>query len=172
MTKKFSIHDWQAKQRQLNLAEQDDYQRRQDRLTPGKNPEEFYGSDSLFSQESMSNADIRALQTVVGEYSLNKILNTIAVIADRMGKNDEADMVKKLANQIQDFDPSFEPGYRGNPMNEAHGLDKEDVNTLKDFLKNHLSKDKDPEVYKVLQFVINSNIEVDQTKDLSKAKNK
>ena len=34
------------------------------------------------SQESMSNADIKSLQKVVGEYSLNKVLNTIAVIAD------------------------------------------------------------------------------------------
>ena len=77
MSKKFDIHEWQAKQRLLNEER---------------------------SQESMSNADIRALQTVVGEYSLNKILNTISVIADRVGKNDEADMIKKLANKIQDFD--------------------------------------------------------------------
>ena len=114
MDKKFNIHDWQAKQR---LAEQDDdpnWQKRQDALTPGKNPDAFYGPGSPYqklkqksgnkSQESMSNADIGALQKVVGEYSLNKILNTIAVIADRLGKNDEADMIKKLANKIQDFD--------------------------------------------------------------------
>ena len=180
MSKKFNIHEWQAKQRYLEtkkpkwLAEQDDYQRRQDRLTPGKNPEEFYGSDSPFSQESMSNADIRALQTVVGEYSLNKILNTIAVIADRMGKNDEADMVKKLANQIQDFDPSFEPGYRGNPMNEAHGLDKEDIETLETLInqieQGTINSKKIKDFVKVLQFVVDSNVEVDQTKDLSKNK--
>ena len=78
MSKPFNIHDWQAKQRRLT--------------------EEH-------SQESMSNSDIRALQTVVGEYSLNKVLNTIAVIADRIGKHDKADMVKKLASQIQDFEP-------------------------------------------------------------------
>ena len=116
MDKKFNIHDWQAKQR---LAEQDDdpnWQKRQDALTPGKNPDAFYGPGSPYqklkqksgnkSQESMSNADIGALQKVVGEYSLNKILNTVAVIADRIGKNDEADMIKKLANQIQDFEPT------------------------------------------------------------------
>ena len=115
MDKKFNIHDWQAKQRRL--VEQDDdpnFQKRQDRLTPGKNPDAFYGPDSFYqkmkqksndtSQESMNNADIESLQKVVGEYSLNKILNTIAVIADRVGKNDEADMIKKLANKIQDFD--------------------------------------------------------------------
>ena len=80
MSKKFNIHDWQYKQR----------------------------LDEEKSQESMSNADIKALQTVVGEYSLNKVLNTIAVIADKMGKHDEADMVKKFANKIQDFDSTEE----------------------------------------------------------------
>ena len=106
MNKPFNIHDWQAKRR---LTEQDEFQKRQDRLTPGKNPEEFYGDGSLdklrqTSQESMSNADIRALQVVVGDYSLNKVLNTIAVITDKTGKHDEADMIKNLASKIQDFD--------------------------------------------------------------------
>ena len=103
---KFNIHDWQDKQRR-SLFEQDD---RPDnwRELPGYNPDAFYGPDSLISkmksQESMSNADIKALQTVIGNYSLNKVLNTIAVLADKMGKNDEANMVKKLADKIQDFD--------------------------------------------------------------------
>jgi hypothetical protein len=42
------------------------------------------------SGESMSNADIGALQKLVGNYSLEKILKTIAIIADRGGMNDEA----------------------------------------------------------------------------------
>ena len=114
MTKRFDIHDWQAKQR---LIEQDEFQKRQDALTPGKNPSAFFGDDSLMSkmrsQESMSNADIRSLQVVVGDYSLNKVLNTIAVIADKIGKHDEADMIKKLATQIQDFnDPRTDPEIR------------------------------------------------------------
>ena len=75
MNKPFSIHEWQAKQKRLNEER---------------------------SQESMSNADIRSLQIIVGEYSLNKILNTISFIADRIGKHDEADMIKKLASQIQE----------------------------------------------------------------------
>ena len=83
MDKKFSIHEWQAKQRQAKQ-----------RLL---NEER--------SQESMSNTDIKALQKLAGEYSLNKILNTIAAIAGKMGKNDEADKVKKSASQIQDFEP-------------------------------------------------------------------
>ena len=121
--KRFDIHNWQANQVKQRLAEQDwsqknqdDWQKRQDALTPGKNPDAFYGPGSFYqkmkqkpddrSQESMGNADIGALQKVVGEYSLNKILNTIAVIADKTGKHDEADMIKKLANQIQDFEPT------------------------------------------------------------------
>ena len=75
MSKPFNIHDWQAKQR----------------LTEER------------SQESMSNADIRALQTVISNYSLNKVLNTLAIITDKIGKHDEADMIQKLASQIQDF---------------------------------------------------------------------
>ena len=83
MSKKFDIHEWQAKQRQAKQ-----------RLL---NEER--------SQEPMSNTDIKALQKLAGEYSLNKILNTIAAIAGKMGKNDEADKVKKSASQIQDFEP-------------------------------------------------------------------
>lgn len=78
MGKRFDIHDWQAKQR---LTE---------------------------DQRSMSNADIRALQTVISNYSLNKVLNTLAVIVDKIGKHDEADMVQKLANQIQDFSDTMD----------------------------------------------------------------
>ena len=115
MAKKFNIHDWHYKNRLMEQQDDDpNWQKRQDALTPGKNPDAFYGPGSPYqklkqksgdkSQESMSNADIKALQTVVGEYSLNKVLNTIAVIADRVGKNDEADMIKKFADKIQDFD--------------------------------------------------------------------
>ena len=44
---RFNIHDWQAKQR---LAENDAWQKRQDALTPGKNPDAFYGDDSIMSK--------------------------------------------------------------------------------------------------------------------------
>ena len=52
MTKPFNIHDWQAKQQRL--TEDDAYQKRQDRLTPGKNPDEFYGDGSL---DKLRNSD-------------------------------------------------------------------------------------------------------------------
>ena len=51
MSKRFDIHEWQAKQR---LVEQDEFQKRQDRLTPGKNPDEFYGDGSL---DKLRNSD-------------------------------------------------------------------------------------------------------------------
>ena len=53
MAKKFNIHDWQAKQR---LDEQ---------------------------QESMSNADIGALNKIVKKYSMDKIIKTINILKDR-----------------------------------------------------------------------------------------
>ena len=80
MSKKFDIHEWQAKQRRLNEG---------------------------MSQESMSNEDITNLMVIVADYSLNKILNTMAILVDSQpNKQNEADMIKKLANQIQDFEPT------------------------------------------------------------------
>ena len=90
------------------MSEQNDDRPPNWRELPGYNPDAFYGPDSIISkmksQESMSNADIKALQTVVGNYSLNKVLNTLAVIADKTGKHDESKMIKDLASKIQDFD--------------------------------------------------------------------
>ena len=110
MSKKFNIHEWQAKQR---LAEQDDYQKRQDRLTPGKNPDAFYGPGSFYQKmkqkgvtnipsgdeevESMSNADIGALDKMVKKYSMDKIMKTINILKDRPlpeGKNSTLSLSK------------------------------------------------------------------------------
>ena len=56
--------------------------------------------------------------------------------------------------------------------NEAHGLDKEDIKTLETLInqieQGTVNSKKIKDFIKVLQFVVNSNIEVDQTKDLSK----
>ena len=48
MTKPFNIHDWQFNQR---LNEEDEFQKRQDALTPGKNPDAFFGDDSLMNRK-------------------------------------------------------------------------------------------------------------------------
>jgi hypothetical protein len=45
MSKPFNIHDWQSKQAKQLLNEADEFQKRQDALTPGKNPDAFYGDD-------------------------------------------------------------------------------------------------------------------------------
>jgi hypothetical protein len=51
MSKKFNIHEWQAKQRKQRLDENDDeWQKRQDAQTPGKNPEYFYDKDSIMGK--------------------------------------------------------------------------------------------------------------------------
>ena len=124
MNKPFSIHEWQAKQRLLNEER---------------------------SQESMSNADIRSLQIVVGEYSLNKILNTISFIADRIGKHDEADMIKKLASQIQDFEPQDENVNEHHAGDYKPGFLKQSVNTFLDKLKKKTKEGKD---YKTVEKIM------------------
>ena len=142
MGKKFSIHEWQAKQRQAKQ-----------RLL---NEER--------SQEPMSNTDIKALQKLAGEYSLNKILNTIAVIADRIGKHDEAYMIKNLASKIQDFDqedsrmdPAIRSDFDDPVMNEHHAGDykpgflKQSVNTFLDKLKKKTKEGKD---YKTVEKIM------------------
>jgi len=116
--KRFDIHEWQANQIKKRLTEQNDDQVPDHyppnwKEYPGYNPDAFYGPDSVMnkmkgkpSQESMSNATIKALQVAVSDYSLNTILTRLAVIVDQTGKHDEADMIKKLADQIENLDPS------------------------------------------------------------------
>ena len=152
MKKKFSIHDWQHKQKQLNLV-----------YGPGSP----YQKLKAKSQESMSNADIKALQTVVGEYSLNKILNTIAVIADRVGKNDEADMIKKFADKIQDFDEEeldeanmtgTGASFKAGPGMGHFGKKKKKVNEEEETQEKEVSKDSKI-VGKILSDKINTKDE-------------
>jgi len=171
MSKKFNIHDWQAKQRCLTeqarnqgtgmYIDDDEFEKEMGRVASKDNK----------SQETMNNADIRALQTVVGEYSLNKILHTIAVIADRIGKHDEAYMIKNLASKINDFE-DLEPESK---LDEGHGLDAGDVGILKTLTsqieQGTIDSKKIKDFTRVLNFIIKSNIEQDKTKDLSKGKN-
>ena len=68
--------------------------------------EEEAGMAPRTDEKSLSDGDKRALQVVVGEYSTDEILTYLAVLYDQIGFYDKADMIKKLADQIQDFDPS------------------------------------------------------------------
>ena len=74
--------------------------------------QELAGIKSL-NEQSLSDGDKRALQVVVGEYRTDEILTYLAVLYDQIGFYDKADMIKKLADQIQDFDP--ETGINLNP---------------------------------------------------------
>ena len=67
--------------------------------------QELAGIKSL-NEQSLSDGDKRALQVVVGEYSTDEILTYLAVLYDQIGFYDKADMIKKLADQIQTLDPS------------------------------------------------------------------
>jgi hypothetical protein len=108
MSKSFNIHDWQAKQRQQRLTENDDaYQKRQDDMTPGKNPDYFY--DDNFkklkkkysgAQGSMDNADIQSLQNLVQKYSLDKILVTLGIVGDRALPTRGEDMNESLNPEV------------------------------------------------------------------------
>ena len=108
MDKRFNIHDWQAKQRQQRLTENDEYQKRQDAMTPGKNPEYFYDDDfkklrqkyTGASQESMSNNDIEFLQNLVQKYSLDKILVTLGIVGDRALPTRGEDMNESLNPEV------------------------------------------------------------------------
>ena len=66
--------------------------------------QELAGIKSL-NEQSLSDGDKRALQVVVGEYRTDEILTYLAVLYDQIGFYDKADMIKKLADQIQNFDP-------------------------------------------------------------------
>ena len=71
MSKPFNIHDWQAKQRQL--------------------------SEDKKEAESMSNADIGAINKMVKKYSMDKIMKTINILKDRPlpeGKNSTLNLSK------------------------------------------------------------------------------
>ena len=76
MSKPFNIHDWQAKQRQQRLTENDDaYQKRQDRQTPGKNPEYFYDKDSIIGKLKKDPDYIKKLNAKNAKKDVSESLN-------------------------------------------------------------------------------------------------
>ena len=72
MNKPFNIHDWQAKQR---LAENDEYQKRQDAQTPGKNPDFFYDDDSIFGKLKKDPDYIKKLNAKNTKKNVSESLN-------------------------------------------------------------------------------------------------
>tara|TARA_R110001583_G_scaffold80532_1_gene216138 strand:- start:1164 stop:1745 length:582 start_codon:yes stop_codon:yes gene_type:complete len=118
--KKFDIHDWQAKQTKKRLTEEDEWQKRQDRMTPGKNPEYFYDKDSLIGKLKKDPDFIKKLNAKSKE--------------DKAEKDDE-----KLANVKGDIDTMGE--HHGDDFPE--GLLKKSVNDFLEDLKKKSEKDYD-----------------------------
>ena len=206
MTKRFDIHEWQAKQWLKNqLNEQDDF-------TPDLEDDDLKRAkiqQMMNTEKGLQKDDyklVNSISNVADMYSYGEILDALESFYIKNDEQVYAEMARKHAKEFRDFldsedeldenttgtGASFKAGagmghfgkskkkrkktrsgYMGysEPVNEAHGLDKDDVNALKDFMSTHLSSEKDPNIYKILQFVIDSNIEVDQTKDLSKGMN-
>ena len=128
MDKRFSIHDWQAKQTQKRLDEV---------------------QIKKVVDQSMSNADIGALMNIMRNYDLGKVLNTIAVIIDRTGGMPDgaaqmvADIVPKVASE-KELDEHHVGDY--NP-----GFLKQSVNTFLDKLKKKTKEGKD---YKTVEKIM------------------
>tara|TARA_R110001592_G_scaffold304512_1_gene576974 strand:+ start:79 stop:516 length:438 start_codon:yes stop_codon:yes gene_type:complete len=129
MAKRFSIHDWQAKQIQLNLAEQDTYQKRQDAyqkrqdaLTPGKNAEDFYG-----------NMDARLAKTL--GMSDDEFKDQVASrdIGDGGSSFPETDNVSPFAAKARDYIETFRKEYRD--MSDD-GIDEFSVEIINHLLDN------------------------------------
>ena len=108
MAKKFSIHDWQAKQR---LTEQDDFQKRQDRLTPGKNPDAFYGDGQLDKLRGLGNGSDQDLLTtlrnqieqgVLDSKMKDQFVNLLTKLIDR-------GISKETAEKLGRYDSSHAP---------------------------------------------------------------
>ena len=84
MSKKFNIHDWQAKQNQQSLNEaqygvyfgkDDEWQKRKDAQTPGKNPDHFHGDDSIMGKLKKDPDYIKKLNAKNAKKDVSESLN-------------------------------------------------------------------------------------------------
>jgi len=141
MDKRFSIHDWQAKQTQKRLDEV---------------------KIKKVVDQSMSNADIGALMNIMRNYELGKVLNTIAVIIDRTGGMPSgaaqmvADIVPKVASE-KELDEHHAGDY--NP-----GFLKQSVNTFLDKLKEKTKEGKD---YKIVEKIMEKHFSAKKQNEAS-----
>jgi len=171
MSKKFNIHDWQAKQ---HLVENDEYQKRQDAMTPGKNPDFFYDDDSIFGKlrkdpDYIKKINAKATADKSKEKNIDENLNPevsrnvnkfIKAMADRY-KYSEQDAVFAImaALKQRDFD-GLDEHHAGdyNP-----GFLKQSVNTFLDKLKKKTNEGPDYEtVEKIMEKHFSAKKEVDE----------
>ena len=160
MTKPFNIHDWQAKQR---LAENDEYQKRQDALTPGKNPDAFYGDGSL---DKLRNSD--ALGSAGSDKRSGQIIGDILQLIED-NQIDPMDVMEEIAQRFNinfDFNGGA-PGMTkygdkmpgpGRGLEEHHAGDynpgflKQTISTFLDKLKKKTNEGPDYEtVEKIME---------------------
>ena len=109
MSKPFNIHDWQDKQRQVSEIRAQDvpgtaaFMGKNMRGRGMSNSEKNKASvDAFFKDlrdkeeaESMSNADIGALDKIIKKYSMDKIMKTIDILKDRPLSEEENPVVAK-----------------------------------------------------------------------------
>ena len=147
MSKKFNIHDWQAKQRKQLLAEQDDDRPPNWRELPGYNPDAFYGPDSVMAKmkdkekeeaESMSNDDIGALDRIMKKYSIDKIMKTIDILKDRplseknVDEHHGDDFPKELLSKSVD---KF--------LDDLKNKSEKDYDAVEDIMRKYFGKEMD-----------------------------
>ena len=132
MTKPFNIHDWQAKQR---LAENDEYQKRQDRQTPGKNTDHFYGDDSIMSKLKKDPDFIKKLNAKSKEDKAEKDDEELANVKgdmDTMGEHHGDDFPKELLKKsVNDF------------LESLKNKSKKDYDAVEDVMRKHFGKEMD-----------------------------
>jgi hypothetical protein len=166
MTKPFNIHDWQAKQR---LVEQDDYQKRQDALTPGKNPGAFFGDDSLMNRKradwksppmGMSPGEIdndldllTALRNQIEQGTLDSKMRDkfVELLDDLIDKEDENNDMNLAQDDVRDFSPRQEVEVTG--MEPDSGNMEKEINVIGSTNQNEPLTDVTIE-YKGQQYIL------------------
>tara|TARA_R110000765_G_scaffold83418_2_gene162079 strand:+ start:2818 stop:3588 length:771 start_codon:yes stop_codon:yes gene_type:complete len=123
MTKRFDIHEWQAKQR---LVEQDEFQKRQDRLTPGKNPDEFYGDGSL---DKLRNSD--AFGSAGTDKRTGQVISDILQLI-RSTDIDPMDVMEVIGEEFK-IKFEFSGGAPGMKEVEVTGMEPDSGNMEKEF---------------------------------------
>ena len=128
MTKPFNIHDWQAKQRQQRLTEQKDIDNIM-RMNPDANRDSLEKLNKMNSQGDMFGRGPAYQELDSGiQYYIDEFIKDIEEENRESGTKYLNDLIKAIealrdSATYEDFDPSFEPGYRGNPM------DMDEMNT-------------------------------------------
>ena len=78
------------------------------------------------SEESMSNEHIGALQVIIDKYSMHKIVNTMAIVADQKGHDDAAQKLADLASSLPVYEDPIQQDHNdaeAEEMGRKYGSD-------------------------------------------------